>query len=106
MRAQKIPKNVKISNGIKNLLNKDTLRLGILLEGPFGTGYLWHHLQCAARRRIEDVEAAYAQEAFAHLLVLALVFALVLALTVLSLVLSHSVNQVEEHIFTIPVHCS
>jgi hypothetical protein len=49
----------------KRKINKDTLRLGILLEGPFGTGYLWHHLQCAARRRIEDVEAAYAQEAFA-----------------------------------------
>lgn len=43
---------------------KGTLRLGILLEGPFGTGYLWHHLACAARRRIEDVEAAYAQTAF------------------------------------------
>ena len=46
-------------------IEKDTLRLGILLEGPFGTGYLWHHLTCAARRRIEDVEAAYAQQAFA-----------------------------------------
>ena len=46
-------------------IEKDRLRLGILLEGPFGTGYLWHHLTCAARRRIEDVEAAYAQEAFA-----------------------------------------
>ena len=46
-------------------IEKHTLRLGILLEGPFGTGYLWHHLTCAARRRIEDVEAAYAQQAFA-----------------------------------------
>ncbi len=46
-------------------IDKDTLRLGILLEGPFGTGYLWHHLTCAARRRLEDVEAAYEQQAFA-----------------------------------------
>jgi hypothetical protein len=49
----------------KRKIEKDTLRLGILLEGPFGTGYLWHHLQCAARRRLEDVEAAYEQQAFA-----------------------------------------
>jgi hypothetical protein len=44
-------------------IDKDKLRLGILLEGPYGTGYLWHHLTCAARRRIEDVEAAYAENA-------------------------------------------
>ena len=49
----------------KRKIEKDKLRLGILLEGPFGAGYLWHHLTCAARRRIEDVEAAYAQKAFA-----------------------------------------
>ena len=49
----------------KRKIEKDTLRLGILLEGPFGTGYLWHHLTCAARRRLEDVEAAYEQQAFA-----------------------------------------
>ena len=48
----------------KRKIQKDKLRLGILLEGPFGTGYLWHHLTCAARRRLEDVEAAYAQTAF------------------------------------------
>lgn len=45
-------------------IEKGKLRLGILLEGPFGTGYLWHHLTCAARRRIEDVEAAYELPAF------------------------------------------
>jgi len=45
-------------------IDKGTLRLGILLEGPYGTGYVWHHLTCAARRRLEDVEAAYAQPAF------------------------------------------
>jgi len=45
-------------------IDKDMLRLGILLEGPYGTGYLWHHLNCAARKRIEDVEAAYGEEAW------------------------------------------
>lgn len=40
-------------------IDKGALRLGVLLEGPYGTGYLWHHLTCAARRRMEDVEAAY-----------------------------------------------
>jgi len=45
-------------------IEKGKLRLGILLEGPYGTGYLWHHLTCAARRRFEDVEAAYGENAF------------------------------------------
>lgn len=40
-------------------IDKGKLRLGILVEGPYGTGYMWHHLTCAARRRFEDVEAAY-----------------------------------------------
>ncbi|HRV81428.1 MAG TPA: hypothetical protein P5218_08335, partial [Planctomycetota bacterium] len=43
---------------------KDTLRLGILVEGPFGTGYMWHHLPCAARNQFPKVEEAYAQEAW------------------------------------------
>ena len=43
-------------------IEKGTLRLGILIEGPFGQGYLWHHLRCAAKRRIEDVEQAYQEE--------------------------------------------
>jgi hypothetical protein len=47
-------------------IEQGKLRLGILLEGPYGTGYLWHHLTCAARRRLEDVEAAYASKAFAE----------------------------------------
>ncbi len=45
-------------------IDKDTLRLGILLEGPYGTGYLWHHLKCAAKRRPEDVEEAYGAKAW------------------------------------------
>jgi len=49
----------------KRKIDKDKLRIGVLLEGPYGTGYLWHHLTCAAKRRFEDVEAAYAAGAFA-----------------------------------------
>ena len=45
-------------------IQKDTLRLGVLLEGPYGTGYLWHHLNCAARRRIDDVQEAYRDSAW------------------------------------------
>ena len=45
-------------------IDKGTLRIGILIEGPYGTGYMWHHLTCAARRRLEDVEKAYEQEAW------------------------------------------
>ena len=45
-------------------IDKGLLRLGILLEGPYGTGYVWHHLTCAAKRRGEDVEAAYEQKAW------------------------------------------
>jgi hypothetical protein len=45
-------------------IDKGALRIGILIEGPYGTGYLWHHLRCAARRQFERVEEAYAQEAW------------------------------------------
>jgi hypothetical protein len=45
-------------------IDKGALRLGVLLEGPYGTGYLWHHLACAARKRFEDVEGAYGEEAW------------------------------------------
>jgi hypothetical protein len=44
----------------KKAIDKGLLRLGVLIEGPFGTGYLWHHLECAARKQIESVEEAYA----------------------------------------------
>ncbi len=49
----------------KRAIEKGKLRLGVLLEGPYGTGYLWHHLTCAARRRFEDVEEAYEQTCWA-----------------------------------------
>ena len=46
----------------RRAIDKGTLRLGILIEGPFGQGYLWHHLKCAARRQIDAVKEAYAEE--------------------------------------------
>ena len=45
-------------------IDKDVLRIGVLIEGPYGIGYLWHHLTCAAKRRLDDVEEAYAAEAW------------------------------------------
>ncbi len=48
----------------RRAINKGTLRLGLLIDGPYGTGYLWHHLKCAARSRFESVEEAYEQEAW------------------------------------------
>jgi hypothetical protein len=50
----------------RRAIHKDNLRLGVLIEGPYGTGYLWHHLTCAARRRFENVEEAYGCEAWKH----------------------------------------
>jgi len=48
----------------RRAIPKGALRLGILIEGPYGTGYLWHHLKCAARRQIDRVEEAYRSEAW------------------------------------------
>jgi hypothetical protein len=48
----------------RRAIQKDVLRLGVLIEGPYGTGYLWHHLSCAARRRFENVEEAYGLQAW------------------------------------------
>lgn len=45
-------------------IDKGVLRLGVLIEGPYGIGYLWHHLTCAAKRRLDDVEAAFEREAW------------------------------------------
>ena len=45
-------------------IDKGALRLGILIEGPYGTGYLWHHINCAARRQFERVQEAYEHEAW------------------------------------------
>jgi hypothetical protein len=48
----------------RKAIEKGVLRLGVLIEGPYGVGYLWHHLNCAAKRRLDDVEEAYAAEAW------------------------------------------
>lgn len=45
-------------------IEKGALRLGILIQGPYGTGYLWHHLKCAARRQFDRLEEAYAEQAW------------------------------------------
>ncbi len=43
---------------------KGALRLGVLVEGRFGTGHMWHHLPCAAKRHLDRVEEAYQLEAW------------------------------------------
>ncbi len=48
----------------RRTIDKGALRLGVMIEGPFGQGYLWHHLSCAAKRRFEDVEEAYQAQAW------------------------------------------
>jgi len=48
----------------RRAIPKGALRLGILIDGPYGKGYLWHHIGCAARRQFERVEEAYAAEAW------------------------------------------
>jgi hypothetical protein len=45
-------------------IQQGTLRIGMSVEGPYGQGYLWFHLPCAARGQMERVEEAYAQEAW------------------------------------------
>lgn len=52
--------------GCRRAIDKGTLRLGVRIEGPFGQGYLWFHLTCAAKRRLEDVEEAYKARAWAE----------------------------------------
>ena len=48
----------------RKAIPKDTLRIGIRVEGPFGVGHMWHHLTCAAKRQFAKVEEAYAMEAW------------------------------------------
>lgn len=43
---------------------KAALRLGVLVVGPFGPGYMWHHLNCAAGRLYDKLEEAYRLEAW------------------------------------------
>ncbi len=45
-------------------IDKGALRLGILIEGPYGVGYMWHHLNCAAKRQFDRVAEAYQEQAW------------------------------------------
>ncbi len=45
-------------------IDKGALRFGVLIEGPYGTGYMWHHLKCAARQQFDKVEEAYGLQAW------------------------------------------
>ena len=42
------------------------LRIGVLVDGRFGQGYMWHHLNCGAKRLMDQVEEAYEQESWAN----------------------------------------
>ena len=48
----------------KRKIDKGAVRLGVLVEGPFGSGYMWHYLSCAAKKMYERVEEAYAMNAW------------------------------------------
>lgn len=45
-------------------IDAGAVRFGVLVEGRFGTGHMWHHLNCAAKRRLEDVEESYQLESW------------------------------------------
>jgi len=45
-------------------IDKGVHRLGTLIEGPYGVGYVWEHLTCAARRAFPKLEEAYGQSAW------------------------------------------
>lgn len=48
----------------RRAIDKGKPRFGLMIEGPFGAGYLWHHLTCAARQMLAQVEEAYELRAF------------------------------------------
>ena len=50
--------------GCRKAIEKDTHRLGVLVEGPYGLGHMWYHLNCAAKRIWGKLEEAYAAEAW------------------------------------------
>ncbi len=50
----------------RRAIAKESVRIGVLITGPFGEGYLWHHLTCLARSRFAQVETAYAEQAWEH----------------------------------------
>lgn len=48
----------------RKAIPKDDLRLGVLVEGPYGLGHMWYHLNCAGKRLFDKLEEAYEQEAW------------------------------------------
>jgi hypothetical protein len=52
--------------GCRKLIEKGDLRLGVLVEGPYGMGHMWYHLICAAGSTMPKVEEAYASSAWEH----------------------------------------
>jgi hypothetical protein len=46
------------------VIARGTLRIGMRIEDPYGTGYMGHHLWCAARHQFAQVEDAYAEAAW------------------------------------------
>ncbi len=48
----------------RKAIPKDDLRLGVMVEGPFGAGHMWYHLTCAAKRLFDKVQEAYEIEAW------------------------------------------
>lgn len=50
--------------GCRKAIKKDDLRLGVMVEGPFGQGHMWYHLECSAGHIMEKLEEAYETEAW------------------------------------------
>ncbi len=48
----------------RRVINKGSLRIGVLVHGAYGPGHMWHHLTCLARRQPDRVEEAYELEAW------------------------------------------
>lgn len=48
----------------RKTIAKDDLRMGVLVEGPYGLGYMWYHLVCSAAAHMDKVEEAYGAKAW------------------------------------------
>lgn len=48
----------------RKAIPKDDLRLGVLVEGPYGLGHMWYHLECSAKRLFDKLKEAYEMEAW------------------------------------------
>ncbi len=48
----------------RRAIQKDSVRFGVLVDGRFGPGFMWHHINCAAKHRLEEIEEAYSLKCF------------------------------------------